>query len=295
MSVFCVDRYSAIAPAKINLTLRVLGRRADGYHDLESVVAKVTLYDGIDLVAGDDSAIQIACTNPAVPTDTQNTIWRTIELLSNRAGPLPPMRIQLHKCIPLGAGLGGGSSDAAAVLMSLSRRLGGRVSDSDRQQIAAEVGSDVCCFLHPHTVHMSGRGEIVRPVELPWRGWVVLVFPPFGVSTAAVYAAWQANGSVPDRDAEICLRETCNTAEKLDEVLFNDLESSVFAVEPRMKEAREHVEDKTQQKFHVTGSGSTLFACLDSHEQAEQLKQRIDLLSGLKSLVARVITSEDNK
>ncbi|MCH8970229.1 MAG: 4-(cytidine 5'-diphospho)-2-C-methyl-D-erythritol kinase [Planctomycetes bacterium] len=295
MSVFCGDRHSAIAPAKINLTLRVLGRRADGYHDLESVVAKVTLYDGIDLVSEDDPAIQIECTNPAVPTDTQNTIWRAIELLSNRAGPLPPMRVQLHKRIPLGAGLGGGSSDAAAVLMLLSRRLDGRVSDSDLAHIAAEVGSDVCCFLQPHTVYISGRGEIVRPVELPWRGWAVLVFPPFGVSTAAVYAAWQANGSAPDRDAEICLKDTCNTAEKLDEVLFNDLENSVFAVEPRMREAREHVEDVAQQRFHVTGSGSTLFACLDSHEQAEQLKQRIDLLSGLKSLVTRVITSEDNK
>ncbi len=295
MSVFCGDRYSAIAPAKINLTLRVLGRRADGYHDLESVVAKVTLYDGIDLHSGDDLAIQIECTNSAVPTDAHNTIWRAIELLSNRAGPLPPMRVQLHKCIPTGAGLGGGSSDAAAILMLLSRRLNGRVSDSDLAQIAAEVGSDVCCFLQPHTVHISGRGEIVRPVELPWRGWVVLVFPPFGVSTAAVYAAWQANGNAPDRDAAICLRDTCNTAEKLDEVLFNDLENSVFAVEPRMREVREHVEDFAQHRFHVTGSGSTLFACVDSHEQAEQLKQRIDLLSGLKSLVTRVITSEDNK
>jgi len=295
MSVFCGDRHSAIAPAKINLTLRVLGRRADGYHDLESVVAKITLYDGIDLLAGDDPAIQIECTHSAVPTDTQNTIWRAIELLSNCVGPLPPMRVQLHKRIPLGAGLGGGSSDAASVLMLLRRRLEGRVGDSNLAHIAAEVGSDVCCFLHPHTVSMSGRGEIVRPVELPWRGWAVLVFPPFGVSTSAVYAAWQANGSVPDRDAEICLRDTYNTAEKLDEVLFNDLESSVFTVEPRMKEAKDIVEDKTQQRFHVTGSGSTLFACLDSHEQAEQLKQRIDRLSGLKSLVTRVITSEDNK
>ncbi len=295
MSFFCGDRHSAIAPAKINLTLRVLGRREDGYHDLESVVAKVTLYDGIDLVAGGEPAIAIECTDPAVPTDTQNTIWRAIELLSNCAGPVPPMRVQLHKCIPLGAGLGGGSSDAAAVLMLLSRLVDKRVSNSDLRHIAAEVGSDVCCFLHPHAVHMSGRGERVRPVELPWRGWVVLVFPPFGISTAAVYAAWQANGSVPARDAEICLRETCNTAEKLDEVLFNDLENSVFAVEPRMKEAREQVEDFTRQRFHLTGSGSTLFACLDSHEQAEQLKQRIDPLSGFKSLVTRVITSEDNK
>ncbi len=295
MSVFCGDRHSAIAPAKINLTLRVLGRRADGYHDLESVVAKITLYDGIDLLAGDDPAIQIECTHSAVPTDTQNTIWRAIELLSNCVGPLPPMRVQLHKRIPLGAGLGGGSSDAASVLMLLHRRLEGRVGDSNLAHIAAEVGSDVCCFLHPHTVSMSGRGEIVRPVELPWRGWAVLVFPPFGVSTSAVYAAWQANGSVPDRDAEICLRDTYNTAEKLDEVLFNDLEGSVFTVEPRMKEAKDIVEDKTQQRFHVTGSGSTLFACLDSHEQAEQLKQRIDRLSDLKSLVTRVITSEDNK
>jgi 4-diphosphocytidyl-2-C-methyl-D-erythritol kinase len=295
MSVFLGDRHSAIAPAKINLTLRVLGRRADGYHDLESVVAKVTLYDGLDLFSGGDPAIQIECTHSAVPTDTQNTIWRAIELLSSRAAPLPPIRVQLHKCIPLGAGLGGGSSDAAAILMLLCRRLGGQLSDSDLARIAAEVGSDVCCFLHHDTVYMSGRGEIVRPVELPWRGWAVLAFPPFGVSTAAVYSAWEANGRTPPRDAKACLEGTCDTAEKLDEVMFNDLEDSVFAVEPRLKQAKENVEDTTQQRFHVTGSGSTLFACLDSHEQAEQLKQRIDRLAGLESMVTKVITSEDNK
>lgn len=295
MSCFAGDRQSAIAPAKINLTLRVLGRRSDGFHELESVVAKVTLYDGIDLFFGGDPAIQIECSNPAVPKDARNTVWRAIELWSARSGPVPPVRVQLHKCIPVGAGLGGGSSDAAAVLKLLRACVGDRWTDSELERLAAEVGSDVGCFLHPETVFMSGRGEVVSPVELPWRGWAVLVFPPFGISTAAVYAAWDAHGSSQARDAGVCLGMSCNTADKLDEVLFNDLESSVFAVEPRLRQTKDFVEEKTGKKFHVTGSGSTLFACLDAHEQAAELNRRIEKLPGFTSQVTKVISGDDNK
>ena len=295
MSCFAGDRHSAIAPAKLNLTLRILGRRSDGFHDLESVVAKVTLYDGIDLFFGDDPPIQIQCSNPAVPIDARNTVWRAIELWSARSDLVRPVRVHLHKCIPVGAGLGGGGSDAAAVLNLLRASVGERLTDSELGRLAAEVGSDVASFLHPQTVFMSGRGEVVRPVELPWQGWAVLVFPPFGVSTAAVYAAWDANGSSQAADAGVCLDMSCNTAGKLDEVLFNDLEGSAFAVEPRLRQIRDFVEEKTGKKFHVTGSGSTLFACLDAHEQAAELNRRIEKLPGFTSQVTKVISGDDNK
>ncbi len=295
MSCLAGDRQSAIAPAKINLTLRVLGKRADGYHDLESVVAKVTLYDGIDLFVRDGPAIQIECTNPAVPTDAGNTVWRAIEFMAARGSPAPSLRVQLHKRIPVGAGLGGGSSDAAAVLEMLNRYWGGRLERVEIKKLGAQIGSDVPGFLQPGAVYVTGRGETVEPVVLPWAGWVVLVFPPFAVSTAAAYRAWQEGRSCAGPDARACLQPQYNVAEKLDEVLFNDLEQSVFAVEPRLKQTKDLVEEKTGQKLHMTGSGSTLFACLDSHEEAEQLNRRIDQLPGLRSQVTRVIACDDNK
>ena len=294
MSCFAGDRHSTIAPAKINLTLRVLGARADGYHDLESVVVKVTLYDGIDLFLKDDPTIQIECTNPAVPIDARNTVRQAVESLAARTDRAPAVSIQLLKRIPPSAGLGGGSSDAAAVIQLLNRCWGTPLASHSLIELAAQLGSDVPSFLERGTVFLAGRGQTVQAVTLPWRGWIVLLFPPFGVSTATAYRAWRSRSRRADIDARTCLQPELNCAERLNQVLFNDLEQSAFAVEPRLKEIRDLVEDRTGHKFHVTGSGSTLFACCDAHEQAEDLNLRIDQLLGFNSQVTRVISCDDN-
>lgn len=295
MSCFAGDRYSAVAPAKINLTLRVLGARADGYHDLESVVAKVTLYDGIDLFGSDGPPIQLECSNPTLPIDARNTVWQAIELMQARTESVHPLRAVLHKRIPEQSGLGGGSSDAAAVLCLLNQRWDLQLNRSQLAEMAAQIGSDVPAFCQSGAVWLSGRGESVQPVDLPWAGWWVLVFPPFGVSTAEVYAAWKPASQREAIDSRDCLSPEINTAEKLSKVLFNDLEDSAFAVEPRLKELKDLVEDHTDRKFHLTGSGSTLFACVDSHDEAQELDHQLSQLDTLKCQITRVITWDDNR
>ena len=258
MSVFCGDRHSAIAPAKINLTLRVLGRRADGYHDLESVVAKVTLYDGIDLVSEDDPAIQIECTNPAVPTDTQNTIWRAIELLSNRAGPLPPMRVQLHKHIPLGAGLGGGSSDAAAVLRGLRELWQLDILDDDLARLAAELGSDVPFFLLGGTALAPGRGDKTEALpQMPSRPPIIAWprAPRSGDKTARMYDALRpehyTDGSRTER-----LVERLRAGEPIrDDDLYNIFETILPEVDPDATERFERAVALGFGQPHLFGSG----------------------------------------
>jgi 4-diphosphocytidyl-2-C-methyl-D-erythritol kinase len=285
---------SVIAPAKVNLTLAVLGKRSDGYHDIASVAAKITLYDGLDLETGVGPAIRIECSDPAVPTDGRNLVWRAAESLPVGARQREPLRIRLFKRIPVGAGLGGGSSDAAAALLALTRRWG--VALPELMSVAARLGSDVPLFLHPGAVSARGRGEAVEPAALPWRGWLVLVIPPFGVSTAEVYKHWSA-GSIRHSadDAMVCLGADYASASTLREVLFNDLEESVFAVQPRLREVKARVEAIGGCKFHLTGSGSALFSCLDVHEQAVQLQQAIGQEGGLRSQITRVLTCNDHE
>ncbi len=295
MSCFSGDRYSAVAPAKINLTLRVLGARADGYHELQSVVAKVTLYDGIDLFGSGGPAIQLECSNPTLPIDARNTVWQAIEFMQARLESAPSVRVVLHKQIPAQAGLGGGSSDAAAVLRLLNRRWNLRLDRSRIAKMASQIGSDVPCFCQSGAMWVSGRGESVQPVDLPWAGWLVLVFPPFGVSTAKVYQAWKPATAPDTIDPRRCLDPEFNTAETLSKVLFNDLEESAFAVQPRLKKTKDLLEDHTGKKFHLTGSGSTLFACVDSHDEAQELDGQLKQLGTLKCQITRVITWDDNR
>ncbi len=291
-SLISGDRQSAIAPGKLNLTLSVLGKRPDGYHELESVVVKITLYDGIDAFDCGGPPIQITCTDPAIPTDARNTVWRAASLLRRQAGQPAPLHIQLHKRIPIAAGLGGGSSDAAAVLRLLNQRWQVGLSDAQLRELGSEIGSDVPLFLTPGPVVIGGRGQQVEPVHLPWCGWLVLVLPPFGIATAEVYRAWDGRGHNPGA-ARQCLDARCHSAAALTGALFNDLEACAGRVEPRLRELKQGLEANTRYRFHVTGSGSTLFACLDSHDEAEQLNRRIAPTCGVTSQVVRVISNTD--
>lgn len=288
------DRHSVIAPAKINLTLQVLGKRRDGYHDIASVATKVTFYDGIDVRTSAGPAIEIKCSDPAVPSDARNLIWQAAQLLAKRVDDPEPISIDLQKRIPIGAGLGGGSSDAAGVLQLLNRRWNLGLQESELLELAARIGSDVAMFLKGPAVSLSGRGEIVRDVVLPWRGWMVLVLPPFGISTAEVYGHWREHVRPPRGDASACLEASIDTAAKLDAVLFNDLQQSVYAIEPRLEEIKNNVERSLHRRFHITGSGSTMFACVDTLEEAERLNQELDRMAVANSRIVKVLTMDDN-
>ncbi|RME38992.1 MAG: 4-(cytidine 5'-diphospho)-2-C-methyl-D-erythritol kinase, partial [Planctomycetota bacterium] len=178
------------APAKINLTLAVLGKRPDGYHELRSMVIGVGLYDAVTLAPRAAGAPAVRCDVPELARE-DNLAWRAVERLAGREGVDPSaLSLRLDKRIPVGSGMGGGSSDAAAVLRLLNAvgRMG-----YDRRELAgigAALGSDVPVFFHLPAARMSGRGERVEPVSMRWSGWVMLVHTGIEVSTRAVYAAW---------------------------------------------------------------------------------------------------------
>jgi 4-diphosphocytidyl-2-C-methyl-D-erythritol kinase len=252
------------APAKINLHLQVLGRRADGYHELVTVLQTIELCDEVRLAlrprrAGQPGvALELLAGPPDLPLDRRNLAVEAAIRLLDRAGAEGDLAVEigLAKRIPVGGGLGGGSSDAAAVLAGLNRLLGEPLGDRELAALAASLGSDVPFFLQGGTALCTGRGEIVRPIAPPRPFELTLVIPPFPVATARVYAALAAQsvpvGATPTTDELVERIADAGTAD-LDQLYRNDLEPAARRVEPRLEEWL----DTTG--MHLSGSGSTLF------------------------------------
>ena len=173
--------------AKVNLTLDVLGTRPDGYHAIESVMQSISLHDTITVEVGGAPGIRVECDMPGIPTDERNLAHKAAAMFFEDLCTTPKVDIRIEKRIPPEAGLGGGSSNAAAALRGLSDLLGLSVSHEELCDLAAQVGSDVPFFLTGGAAFVRGRGEDVQPLPdiRPW--WLVVVKPPFGVSTAWTY------------------------------------------------------------------------------------------------------------
>ena len=190
------------APAKVNLTLRVLGRRADGFHDLETLMAPLTLADQVTLAAGDRDGVEFHCDDPTLPADGGNLAVRAATVFHGRAGLPPRLRLTLEKHIPHGAGLGGGSSDAASVLLGLNEFHGFPLAPETLAELAAALGSDVPFFLARGPAVCRGRGERVTPVPSLAVGGatsvpLLLLKPPFGVPTPWAYSRWRDARELP--------------------------------------------------------------------------------------------------
>ena len=253
------------APAKVNLVLRILGKRADGFHDIETLMAPVTLADEIDIEVSEGSGIALDCSDPSVPTDASNLVWRAAEAFATRTGLTFHTSINLRKNIPSGAGLGGGSSDAAAVLVAINRLLDARLADVELEAIAATLGSDIPFFIRNRPAICRGRGETMELAGSVPDANLLLVKPPFPVSTAWAYKAWAADGK-PD--------STAPTQFLGDIELTNDLEAPVFnkfLLLPAIKSWL--IAQPEVSAAMMSGSGSTVFAVLN--RTASNLFERI--------------------
>jgi len=253
------------APAKVNLYLQVLGRRADGFHELVTVLHAIDLCDELSLqrrqrrrdLPGGAPDVSLRVDGDA-PAGEQNLAHRAACALLAEAGAAGDvgLDITLRKHIPAGGGLGGGSSDAAAVLAGLDALLGRPCRAETLQRLAASLGSDVAFFLHGGTALCTGRGEIVRPLRPPRAQELTLALPPFGVSTASVYAALAAGPAARADLAlldELAQRVADADARGLNSLYRNDLEPPARRVEPRLAALLD-------SGLHLSGSGSTHFA-----------------------------------
>lgn len=268
------------AIAKINLFLEITGCRPDGYHELNNVFLPLPfLYDEVEVERRESSAdeITMATEHPDIPADQRNLCWKAAELFQQKLGRPARIGITLRKHIPVAAGLGGGSSDAAAVLLELNRQAGSPFSRAELAAMAVSLGADVPFFLNPVPSLGRGVGELLEPLEMNCPLGVLLLNPGFPVSAAWAYKNWQqtpagARSSLAEMQDAMAGTDGRNLAN----ACFNDLEKAIFAKFPLLEIFREHFLKCGCFCCHVSGSGPTLFA-LCAPEQlaacAETMKQ----------------------
>lgn len=261
------------APAKINLGLQVLRRRPDGYHDINTVFAAVDLCDELELTARDDGRIVCRVEGNAQLAEEpaeNNLCVRAARALREAAGVREGAELLLRKHIPTGAGLGGGSSDAAAVLAGCARLWNLSVPPADLAEIGAQLGSDVPFFLGSGPAVARSRGEVLEPLDLflPWT--VLLVNPGIHVPTPWAYRALNRTGSLPADDLAAALRGGTEHPHLLRERLVNDFEEAVFAEHPELKRIKERMYDAGALLALMSGSGSTMFGLFADGEGARK-------------------------
>jgi len=280
--------------AKVNLHLRVLGKREDGYHDIFTVFQTVSLHDTITFEES-ASEIVLECDEPNVPTDIRNLVVKAANRIRDRYQVLKGAYIRIEKRIPMGGGLGGGSSNAAVALIGLTRlwRLNARVQDLE--PIAADLGADVPFFLHGGTMIGEGLGTSLNEVAEFEAENMIIVTPDVHVSTAAAYEALRAE-SLTNAEANRILRVCRSEAESPDflhSALRNDFETTVFAAFPEIGPAKQKLVDLGARQVLMSGSGSSVFAIFDKEETRQIALKALDNEVNWRKFAVAAVSREE--
>lgn len=261
------------APAKINLTLDVLGKRADGYHDLASVMVSIALSDTLALWPAPDGTFTLECDQPELQGE-ENLALRAARLIAAHAGSLRGVRIELRKVIPTRGGLGGGSSDGAAVLVALNRWWGLGLDVPTLRDLAAQLGSDVPFFITGGTALVEGRGERVTPLPDMSPLWLVIVKPEVAIPTPAIFRALTTAGWTDGAATRALVAHIrAGTLPPLtDTTLVNALEPVALRAEPRVAQVRAKLLAAGASCVRMSGSGPTLYIPCTSLAQATTMQ-----------------------
>jgi len=293
-----------LAPAKINLHLRVGPPRADGFHPLLTWMTTIGLHDTISLEplgkttgslpvpAGE--AIRMNCTDPSLPTDERNLAVKAAKLL--RSNSNQSVAIHLEKKIPHGGGLGGGSSDAAFTLWALNQFWHLEKTIDSLSELAAQLGSDVPFFLHGPSSICRGRGEEVRPIASPALArWVLLILPDLSMPTPAVYKQFDDMklGQMSEIEGEPDWNQwAALSSQDLLPNLVNDLETPAFAIEPRLARLRADIEQQLSRPVRMSGSGSSLFSLYDTRPEAADAAEWVNQTHGAKAIAVEMTPAQ---
>ncbi len=262
------------AAAKVNLILRILDRRPDGYHNLWSIMQTVSLEDAVTMrVTSARNGIRLTCDVEGLSVDQTNLVSKAASAVLNHARLSVGIDVELRKRIPMGAGLGGGSSDAAATILGLNRMLKLGWSTTKMREVGQALGSDVAFFLFAPSGIVSGRGEIVRPVTIEDTRWIVLVKPAFGIETKWAYQelATTRPGVRPlSADHSALDRRDRLTWRQLTAIVENDFEMPVFAKHPLLREIKQTLMTHGAQFALLSGSGATVFGLFDEESAARR-------------------------
>jgi 4-diphosphocytidyl-2-C-methyl-D-erythritol kinase len=278
---------SLLAYAKVNLSLEVLGKRPDGFHEIVSVAQIVSLADRIILSPGEPLSIEMV---PPLVTQAENLVGRAANALAAETGRTPVGSLHIRKQIPLAAGLGGGSSDAAATLRLLDRLWRTRLGPRRLAGIAATLGSDVPLFLGSGTSLVRGRGEIVQSLASAPPFWLVLVCTGGAPTekTRALYGSLSPDDYGSGATTLALAAQLGDRQPVADAALVNSFDAAASRVYPGFTELRRRLCEEIGRPVHLTGAGPTLFAVFTDAAEARQAAGRVSRL-GLRALVARSI------
>jgi len=254
-------------PAKINLWLEVLRKREDGYHELSSLMLPVGIYDFLELESHGGSGISLGCGDPAVPSDKSNLAWQAAEVFLSTVGSEIGMHIRISKNIPVAAGLGGGSADAAAVLLAMNHMYEDRLEMSQLESLAQKLGADVPFFLCQYPALATGIGGDLCQVDGLPDYPLVLVKPPLTVSTRWVYQSLKLTRG----QSRIKVQPFLARPWQLREVMENDLESVTLASYPVLGEIKEWLLQNGALGALMSGSGPTVFGVFREKSQADRI------------------------
>jgi len=263
------------AYAKINLILDVLGKREDGYHEVEMVMQAVSLFDLLTIKAS--KGIKVTSDHPQVPSDERNLAYQAAKLLIDKYPYVPGVEINIKKNIPVEAGLAGGSTDAAGVILGMNRLFNLDMEQAEMLRMGALIGSDVpFCILGP-TALATGRGEIIEEAPPCPLLWVVLVKPPLGVKTAEVYRNLNISEIISHANIKRYLEALkTNDIPYLLKNTANVLEYSTFKLYPEVRELKNGLKNMGAKSILMSGSGPTVFALSECQAEAQNLADKLE-------------------
>ena len=282
---------SILAPAKINLSLLVAGKRPDGFHELETLMAKVDWYDEITIEPGRKAGVELICEGPCwAPEGADNLVHQAAALLLGNVHLDVDVRITLRKNIPAGTGLGSASSDAAATLMGLNHYLELNLNERQLLAFAAQLGSDVSFFLNGPLAFCTGRGEKISKLNEIFRFLALVILPDVSVSTKTVYENYEHDPALYRKlNAKIKLYMKEKKIDFVVNLRANMLQESCYKLETSLAELRETVESLGIGPCCLSGSGSAMFCILESGKEQEAIeyRQRVEKKTGCGSAIVR--------
>jgi len=255
--------------AKINLGLFIQSKREDGYHNIVTVFQLIDLHDTLVFKKNPSDFIHISCTDLSIPTDKNNLVFQAFTQYKKQAHIQGGLNVMIHKRIPAGAGLGGGSSNAASTLFACESLWQKKTKNSILTKIASEIGSDVPFFLTGGTALGQGRGELLTPLTIPQNFWIVLIFPGFSVSTGWAYSQAKIALTNAEKIGKLGSLFEETEAHTWRETLVNELESVVFPRHPELQKIEMQFYERDAFYASMSGSGSTMYGLFHDRMMAE--------------------------
>jgi 4-diphosphocytidyl-2-C-methyl-D-erythritol kinase len=277
------------APAKINLSLLIAGKRPDGFHEIETIMAKVNWFDEIRIERGEQAGIELICKGPHwAPQGRENLVYRACELLFASCGKSADVKITLTKNIPAGTGLGSASSDAAATLLGVDKYLKLRLSRKKLSELAAKLGSDIAFFLGGPLAFCTGKGEKIKKIGKIFNFLALLILPDVSVSTKRVYGNYKHETALYEKlHAQIDSLIVKNRIDLVSQICVNMLQTSSFDLHSELAELKTRIESLGLGRLSLSGSGSSMFLIVDGQdaEKARQYQRKLEEQIGCKSVI----------